>query len=482
MAEKQYDSGVVWRMSLNLTLNCVYGGYCVNAMSMNSENIAYSLGWGDSKQTYIYLFSSIYALGAAAGGILAGTIAERFGRRFGLIVTDIIGIAACCLFLIPSTLTFGIGRLAAGLTHGLVGTITPPFLKEMSPPDMSGKTMALVQMQGCVGIVLVYALGLALPIDDYTGAMNWWWMFMMVLPAGLLAVQLFGLLYIYPYDSPKWLVANDKLLEASNVLNSIYHKTAVELVHQTLVQNYTIAERPGGSVSAALVVRKGTYMDILTDWRFRRMLIIGLGLKFLQQWCGYNAVLINSTMIFQSMTDNFTARLATLGLGFINIIGVFIAINWIDTYGRRPLLALGELSLGLVQIVLGIVIAAELSPVFVVVLISAYLLLYNMSLGTVVTVYCGEVLSMRCMGLSVAFGWVNVFFVLLSFQYIIVPGVHAAFFLYGVTCLSGFLFILTYIQETKGLTKEEIYQQVVVTQGYSCLVDSQLTSKFMTSS
>jgi MFS family permease len=482
MAEKQYDSGLVWRMSLNLTLNCLYGGYCVNAMSMNSENIAYSLGWRDSKQTYIYLFASIYALGAAAGGFLAGTIAHHFGRRFGLIVTDIIGIAACCLFLIPSTLTFGIGRLASGLTHGLVGTITPPFLKELSPSDMSGKTGAMVQMQSCIGILLVYVLGLALPIDDYTGSMNWWWMFMMVLPAGFLAVQLFGLLYIYPYDSPKWLIANDKLLEASNVLSSIYHKHAVEAVHRTLVQHYTDSEGPGGSVSAALVARKGTYKDILTDWRFRRMLIIGLGLMFLQQWCGINAVLMYSTIIFQSMTDKFTARLYTVGLGFVNIIGVLIAINCIDTYGRRPLLALGELSLGLVQVVLGIVIAAGLSPVLVVVLISAYLLLYNLSMGTVVWVYCGEVLSMKCMGLSVGFGWANVFFVLLSFQYIIVPGVHAAFLLYGVTCLSGFLFILAYIQETKGLTKEEICQQVVVTRGYSYLVDSQLTSKFMASS
>jgi len=474
---KEYDSGLVWRMSFNLTLNCLYGGYCVNAMSMNSENIAYSLGWGDSKAAYISLFASIYAIGAAFGGLLAGSLAHHFGRRYSLLVTDLIGIAACLMFLIPTTLTFGLGRLSSGLTHGLSTAITPPFLKELSPADMSGKVGALVQMQSCYGILLVYLLGLALPINDYTNSWNEWWMFIMVLPAVFLAVQGFCLLYIYPYDSPKWLIINNKIHEASSILNEIYPKHMVESIHRTLVQHYTESIGPGGPVSSALVANKGTYREILCDWRFRKMLIVGFGLMFLQQWCGINAVLLYSTRIFESMTDTFNARLYTVALGVVNILGVLVAIRFIDSMGRRPLLALGELGLGIVQILLGIVIAAGLPPTLVVVLISIYLALYNISMGTVVWIYCGEVLSMRCMGMTVCFAWINVFFVLLSFQFIIEPGVQAAFWLYGITCIAGFFFILSYISETKGLTKEEIFQQVVVTKGFSYLFDSQLQAE-----
>lgn len=460
-----------------MTLNCAFGGYACSAMCMNGENIAYTLNWGGSKDFYFSFFSSVYALGAAAGGILAGFIANKFGRRYALIVTDLIGIVACMLFLIPSTMTFGLGRIASGLTHGLAGSITPPFLKEMAPAEMSGKVGTMIQMQSCIGLLLVTLLGLALPINNYTGADNYWWMFMMAFPAVFLSVQLFGLLYLYPYDSPKWLIMNNKITEASSIINEIYIKHMVESVHRTLIQHYAETDGPGRHASAALVASKGSYKDILCDWRFRRMLIIGFGLMFLQQWCGINSVLLYSTRIFMSMTDTFNARIYTVALGFFNIIGVLIAGRYIESSGRRPLLAIGELGLGLVQIVLGVVISAGLSPLLVVVLISMYLMLYNVSMGTVVWIYCGEVLSMKAMGISVCFAWINVFFVLISFEFIIQLGIQTAFWLYGITCIAGFFFILASVNETKGLTKEEICQQVVVTQGYTFLLDSQLGSE-----
>jgi SP family sugar porter-like MFS transporter len=467
MAEKKYDSGLVWRMGTNLTLNLLYGGYCSYATSMNSENIAHSLGWGDSTQTYMILLSSIYAIGAACGGILGSVLAHRYGRRYAMIISDIIGIVACSFFLIPLTLTFTIGRFGSGIVHGVAMAITPPFLKELSPPDISGRVGALVQLQTTTGILFVYCLGLALPIDDYSGAMNRWWMFMMVLPATFLMVQMFCLLYIHPYDSPNWLVANNKMVEASNVLTHIYSKDAVESVTRTLALIYTKSGAPEGLMGAGLIGRSAGFKELVTSWRFRRMMISGCGLMFLRSWCGVNAVFMYSTTIFASMTDKFTARVYTVIIGVVNVSGVLVAVYYLLTIGRRrDILGYGELGLGIIHIALSIVSAAELSDDLLVVMIGLFIVMYSSTIGTVVWVYIAEILSIRGMGLAVCFGMLNQFVVVLSFQFIIVPGLHSAFLLYGIICISGFFFIFSYLIETKGLTKEECFQKNIVTEGY----------------
>jgi MFS family permease len=475
MVEKTaYNSALVWRVCINLTLNCMYGGYTTVAVTAALQSASWELEWGESTTSYISLLSSIFAVGAAVGGIAAGFFAAIYGRRRALILADIIGIASCLLFILPSTLALGLGRLVGGFSFGLMLAITPLFLKEMAPPEMSGKTGNLVQLQMCVGNLFGYASSLLLPVSQDESA-SFSWQLILMFPALLLALQLFALMYIYPYDSPSWLVGENRIQDASLIISAIYKGDRCESEHRHLVNHLTEGDQPGRPVSAALVARRASYYDVLFDWRFRRMLSIGLVLMTIQQWSGINAVMIYASVIFEEVTDRYTARVYALCLGVVNLLAVFLVIPIIDRFGRVPLLWIGQLTLGCVLVLLGGLRYFEAPAGLVIVVLCVYLLIYVPSLGSGIWVYCGEVLNIKSMGATVCFNWVNCFLVLISFQFFLYFGLFTAFWFYSLFCFAGCCFS-AYLDETKGLTKEQICQLVVVTKGYTYLQGSQFAT------
>lgn len=470
-----YDAGLIWRVCINLSLNCVFGGYTTVAIGTALQCASWELNWGESTSTYISVLAAIFAIGAALGGVVAGMIAVIYGRRKALMIADIIGLVSCLIVFVPSTLMIGLGRLTCGFAFGLMLAITPPFLKEMSPAELSGKTGNLVQLQMCVGNLFGFMSALILPISQESVSSGNLWRYVLVFPSLFLMIQLFVLMYIYPYDSPAWLASENRIQEASQVLSSFYKGEGCETVHRTLIQNYTGTVVEGGPVSAALVARRASYRDVLFDWRFRRMLSIGLVLMMIQQWSGINAVMTYSSIIFESITDRYTARIYTLFLGLVNLGAVLAVIPIIDKFGRVPLLWIGQLTLSFILVCLAIVCTISVPNWLVVLMLCVYLAVFIPSLGSGIWIYCGEVLNMKSMGAAVCFNWINCFFVLLSFQIISSPGLFAAFGLYAACCLAGCVYSAR-LEETKGLTKEEIFQNVIVTQDYTYLKASEFAT------
>mmetsp|Transcript_32149 Transcript_32149/g.55525 ORF Transcript_32149/g.55525 Transcript_32149/m.55525 type:complete len:481 (+) Transcript_32149:7-1449(+) len=472
-SKPSYDSLLVWRVCINLTLNCMYGGYTSLAIAAALECASWELGWGESKGDYISFLAAIFAVGAAFGGVAAGILASTYGRRKALIISDIIGISSCVILFLPSaTLILAISRITGGFAFGLMLSITPPFLKEMSPAEMSGKTGNLVQLQICVGNLMGFISSLFLPISETSEAAGFLWRFVLIISLIPLAVQLFMLLYVYPYDSPSWLISERRIQEASQVIKTFYSGKGCESIHRSLVESYAENEGPDGPVSAALVARRASYYDVLFDWRFRRMLSIGLVLMMVQQWSGINAVTTYASIIFESITDRYSARCYTVLLGVVNLTAVLCVIPIIDKYGRVPLLWMGQLALGVVLVLLGLLCMVGGPDWLIVLMLCVYLAIYIPSLGSGIWVYCGEVLNMKSMGAAVCFNWINAFFVLLSFNFITSLGLSTAFWLYAVCCMLGSIYSSKLI-ETRGLTKEQICSDVIVTKNYSYLKGSQ---------
>ena len=121
----------------------------------------------------------------------------------------------------------------------------------------------------------------------------------------------------------------------------------------------------------------------------------------------------------------------------------------------------GSAGIALSHATLGIVYAVGLKGLPVLVLTLCTIGCYAMSLAPVTWVLISEIFPNRIRGLAVSIAvaslWTACF--VLTFTFPMLQswlGAAGTFWLYGVICLAGFLFVLLLVPETKGKTLEEI--------------------------
>ncbi len=133
-------------------------------------------------------------LGAAAGAMSAGRIADRIGR------ISVMKIAAVFFFisaigtgLAPNVATVVIFRIVGGIGVGIASVIAPAYIAETSPPRIRGRLGSLQQLAIVSGIFLSFAVNWLLQHaaggpgkDLWLGLEAWRWMFLaMAIPAVL---------------------------------------------------------------------------------------------------------------------------------------------------------------------------------------------------------------------------------------------------------------------------------------------------------
>ena len=164
-------------------------------------------------------------LGAAAGALAAGRVADRYGRLPAMR-------AAAVLFLIgavgsglaSSLVMLVVFRVIGGVAVGVASVIAPTYIAEIAPARIRGRLGSLQQLAIVSGIFLALLVDYAL--DTAAGGSQnnlglgleaWRWMFVaMVIPALLYG----GLAFTIP-ESPRYLVAKSRLDEARSVLRRV---------------------------------------------------------------------------------------------------------------------------------------------------------------------------------------------------------------------------------------------------------------------
>ncbi len=100
---------------------------------------------------YVFITNSIASIGAICGGILFGSLSQRFGRRRCIVVAALLGMAMIPLWMFSSTiamLALG-GFLMQFMVQGAWG-IVPAHLNELSPEGIRGMFPGLVYQCGNV--------------------------------------------------------------------------------------------------------------------------------------------------------------------------------------------------------------------------------------------------------------------------------------------------------------------------------------------
>jgi sugar porter (SP) family MFS transporter len=388
-------------------------------------------------------------LAAVVGALLGGPISDAWGRKKTLILAALIfGVGALVASFSPNLAVLVVARVLLGLAIGIASMIVPVYIAEIAPPRVRGALVSLQQFMITVGIMVSYLVSYA-----FSGSGAWRWMLGVgMIPAAILLVGMLPL-----PESPRWLLAKDRRQDALGVLRRIRHEE-----HNPEAE---LAE-----IEAVHKMQAGvSYQDLFRP-SVRPALVVGVGIAFINQMVGVNAVIYYApTILKDAGFSSSAAILATTGVGILNMLVTLCALLLIDRVGRRPLLLIGISGVLLALIVLGAAYLLPGGPSGAGVLLVAGLLVYiasfAASLGIAIWLLNSEVYPLEVRGKGAAAGafthWVLDFVIastVLTLIATITP--TGMFWFYGLFAILGIIFVLRRVPETKGKTLEEVSEEL----------------------
>ncbi|WP_026196968.1 sugar porter family MFS transporter [Sciscionella marina] len=393
------------------------------------------------------MIASALAVGAILGAVGAGPLADRFGRKPAVLAASgVFAIGGVFAALSPDAASLIAARVVIGVSVGAASVLVPLFIAEIAPPAIRGRLVTLNQLMITIGILVSYLIGYLLSEIE-----GWRWMFAFaVIPAALLAAGM----SVLP-ETPRWLIAHDRMDRA-----------------RTELARLRTGEDVDRAVEEEIAAIRDTKAQGRVGWRqvtgrsVRPALLVGLGIQFLAQLTGVNAVIYYApTILTNAGLGASAAILATVGVGVINVVMTVVGMSLIDRSGRRPLLLWGLGFMIPALIVLGFVLATGTLSGFGLVLAIAGLLAYiaavAVSVDTIVFVIPAEIYPLRvrgkAMGITLVMNWSMNFVISLSFLPVLQSiGPRPTFWIFAALCLVMWLFVRFVVPETKGRSLEEI--------------------------
>lgn len=411
-------------------------------------DIAAQVGWANS----------CALLGCFIGSLLAGRLSDRLGRRKMLFASALLFASTSILTAWSYSFTaFIVWRICGGIAIGLASIVSPMYIAEVSPAAWRGRLVSMNQLAIVVGIlaaqIVNWRIAERLP-EHSSGAILWaswnvqygWrWMFCAV------AVPATAFLVTTPLipESPRWLAARGRVDSAERVL-----------------------ARLGGEAYAAREVR--AIADSLAvsnsriDWRtfrapnIRKLLLVGIGLAVLQQASGINVLFNYAEEVYRSAGYGLNDILFNIVItGAINLIFTLFAMLLVDRFGRRWLMLLGCIGVGISNLAASFAYRHQMHGKWILALTLCAIACYAMTLAPLTWVLITEIFPNRiratAVSISVAALWVASFALTYTFPLLDKSvGASGAFLTYGSICFAGAAFIFLAVPETKGKSLEQI--------------------------
>jgi SP family xylose:H+ symportor-like MFS transporter len=387
------------------------------------------------------------ALGCIVGCLIAGRIAEKYGRRPGLMVAALIfAISSLGIALSKGLVYFVIMRFAAGIGVGMASMLCPMYIAEISPAAVRGRNVAINQLTVVLGILITNLCNYFLADS---GVDAWRWMFGLgVIPS---VIFLVGVLWLP--ESPRWLMKAGQHEKAKQVLNKIgapaFVDTTIKAIEKSLTGNTKLSYKA--------VFEKSV----------RPAVLVGITLAVFQQFCGINVVFNYTSTIFASVGSSLNQQLfETVSIGIVNLLFTLLAMWQVDKLGRRPLMLIGSLGLSILYIALAFALQNQLSAGVISILVLVAISVYATSIAPITWVLISEIFPNKIRSeastVAVVSLWGAYFILVFTFPILAkVLGTYGPFYLYAVICFCGFLFIKTKVKETKGQTLEELEDNLI---------------------
>lgn len=406
-------------------------------------------GFPISESDLSWIGSSM-ALGAIFGSPVCGSLVDTIGRKNTMLFLSI-----PCLFgwgLIcwsQSVLMFCAGRLLTGFGAGSFAVVVPMYTAEIGEAEIRGTLGTYFQLQCTAGILFVYAVG------------SWATVFALTIICATLPVFFAGLMLLMP-ESPQFNLKKNRLKQAREALQW-FRGSEYDIESEiTDMQNSLEKERN----------EKVPLLQAFSTPAAKRGLLIGLGVMFIQQFGGINAVVFYTVKIFKDAGSSLDPNIATIIVGTIMMVTTWIATMVVDRLGRRILLLVSALIMALSTSTLGLYFylkshGSDVSSLGWLPLASMciFIIVFSLGFGPIPWMLVGEIFPSQIKGMAVSiaclFNWFSVLLVTKFFADIItLLGGHTAFWIFSGVALFGTFFTYVLVPETKGKTLDEIQMEL----------------------
>lgn len=267
-------------------------------------------------------------LGAILGNIVAGRLADRFGRRRILLITSMLFFASAVFTAFSfDIISFIFARVLGGFGVGMAILIAPMYIAEIAPRHLRGTLVTFNQLNIVLGISIAYFSNYYFQQTITDPDFKW----RIMLGVEAVPALLYFLLLFFVPRSPRWLLQKGFEDEAQSVLVKIHG------LEQSLVEH----EEINASLRDEINKDKARWSDVFSK-KMKIVLIIGFGIAFFQQITGINAIFYYAPMIFEMAGGGKDAAFMQAAiLGVTNVVMTIVAMFLIDRLGRKPLLYIG---------------------------------------------------------------------------------------------------------------------------------------------
>ncbi|XP_074608114.1 solute carrier family 2, facilitated glucose transporter member 8-like [Acropora palmata] len=409
-------------------------------------------------------FSSLVTLGAMFGSVIGGWTIDHFGRKGAIMACTVpFELGYLLIAFARNHEMLYAGRVISGVASGMVSLAVPVYIAEIVPARLRGTLGSINQQAITLGLFLCCVMG---------ALVDWRWLAIIgAMPSVFLIIFMLAM-----PETPRWCLGKNRRTEALAGLRWLRGPEA-DIDQECFAIQETL------DLKESMSWRSWLSPAIL------KPLVISIGLMFVQQFSGVNAVVFNAASIFKlAGFDN--AKLVSISIGLMQCVGTVLGCLAMDRAGRRILLWTMALAMFVAHAGLGIffqiyippekdpgnitstaassvgsslthsVEASKISWLSILCLV-LYNLAFAVAWGPVPWLAMSELFPLRARGpassIAVLSNWLLAFAVTKTYHSMSSNlGMQGTYWFYAGCCLFGFVFVFLLMPETKGKTLEEI--------------------------
>ncbi|VVA98999.1 unnamed protein product [Arabis nemorensis] len=154
-------------------------------------------------------FGSVLTIGGLMGAAMSGRLADVFGRRGALWVSNSFCLSGWLMIAFSrATWSLDIGRLLLGVAAGVASYVVPVYIVEIAPKKIRGALSAINSLVMCSSVSITFLVGSVIS-----------WQKLALLSTVPCVLEYVGLFFIP--ESPRWLSRNGRVKESEVALQRL---------------------------------------------------------------------------------------------------------------------------------------------------------------------------------------------------------------------------------------------------------------------
>ena len=428
------------------------------------------------------IFTSLFVVGLALGSIASIPGSKYLGRKLVTILSSLPTTFGLILIAIAANSGFLLaGRFFHGLGAGLLVTVIPVYLGEITPPSSRGLLTSFGGLYEVIGLLIVYVAGILV-------SFRW----LALMGAALSVLHTFALLMVP--QSATWLYSRGLEKRAKCILEGLRGKEA-NVLEECAAMQIALDTKIETTNSILYYLKL-----VLVKYRLKALLV-GIILAIGSTNTGVDIVSSYTSPLLEG-SRMIDPNIVAIVVPIFGIIGAVLAIVLVEPFGRKPLLLIS-----------GIILTGSLASLATYFLLDDYifgcsmggteltlaeenvcnwlliwpgisLVVYDCSFqigwGSVVYIIMGEIFPIRLKevgpGILQCILNVHAIFTLTTFPYIAssIGNGYTLMILVAANAITCILIVL-FLPETKNLSAdeiEEIFQENSLLCGLNCVSNS----------